>query len=212
MRIKTFLLTLLITSVAFSQKPQTFAYVDMEYILQSIPEYQNAQKKLDNKVAQWRKGIEREEREINRLQDLLNNEKILLTEDLIFERQEDIDIKQLNLSKKKARYFGAEGSLFLMRQQLVQPIQDEVYNAIQLVVKKKKYDFVIDRSSDLIILHANPKYDISKLVVSYIVKSQKEIEQEEAKQKKQEAKAKLKKRLEEQKAKREEREKQIIHR
>ena len=209
---KITLLIVFVSCVCSAQKPQTIAYVDMEYILQNIPDYEKAQLKLDSKAAQWRKKIERSEKEISKLKLDLSNEKILLTEDLVVERQEDIYIKENELSKLRAEYFGTKGAYFELRKQLVQPIQDEVYNAIQQIVAKKKYDFVFERTSDLILLHANPKYDISKTVISYITKSEKEREKEEAKLKKEQSKEALQKRIEEQKRKKAEKESKIIHR
>jgi Skp family chaperone for outer membrane proteins len=209
---KITLLIIFISCICSGQKPQRIAYIDMEYILQNIPEYEKAQLKLDSKASQWRKKIERSEKEIEKLKFDLNNEKILLTEDLILERQEDIQIKETELSKVRASYFGTKGAYFEMRKQLVQPIQDEVYNAIQKVVVKKKYDFVFDRTSDLILLHANPKYDISKIVISYITKSEKEREKEEAKIKKEQTKDALQKRIDDQKKRKKEKESKIIHR
>lgn len=195
-----------------AQKPQTIAYIDMEYILENLPKYNEAQKKLDNKVAGWRQKIERAENEIATLKAELLNEQILLTDDLILDKKETIKTKEIELQKTRATYFGSEGSLFLLRQQLVQPIQDEVYNAIQAIIKRKRYDFVFDRSSDLVMLHANPKYDISKTVITYMTKSKKQIEAEESKLKKAKTKAALKKRIEEQKTRREQKKSKIIHR
>ena len=146
--------------------------------------------------------------QIMQLKNNLLHEKILLTEELILEREQEIKIKEFDLKKIEARYFGVKGSLYLMRKQLVQPIQDQVFNAIQTIVKQKKYDFVIDRSSELILLHANPKYDISKLVIKYINKSKKEIEIEEAKSKKKATKDALQKRIEALKEKRKQKQKE----
>jgi len=209
---KVILLIFIASGLLNAQKPQTIAYIDMEYILESIPAYEEAQRKLESKVGQWRQNIEKREVVIEKLKSDLADEKILLTDDLILEKKEDIYIKEVELKKLEARYFGVEGSLFEMRQQLVQPIQDEVYNAIQIIVKKKRYDFVIDRSSDLILLHANKKYDISKIVIAYITKSKKEIKIEEAKLKKKKSKDALQKRIEAQKARRAKKESKVIHR
>jgi Skp family chaperone for outer membrane proteins len=207
-----YILTLLTAGFLCAQKPQTIAYIDMEYILESIPAYKKAQKKLDNKVATWRKEIDEETSLIEEMKAALRNEKILLTEDIISERNENIQLKEIALHKKKATYFGEEGSLFLLRQQLVKPIQNDVYNAIQRIVKRKKYDFVVDRSSDLVLLHANPKYDISKIVIAYITKSIKEQEIEERKEKKSKTKEALQKRIEDQRRRSKENEKKIIRR
>ena len=203
-----FVCFLFIGFFVFGQKPQTIAYIDMEYILENVPAYQEAEKKLSAKAEQWTNTLDTAEKQIMQLKNNLLHEKILLTEELILEREQEIKIKMFDLKKIEARYFGVEGSLYLMRKQLVQPIQDQVYNAIQTIVKQKKYDFVIDRSSELILLHANPKYDISKLVIKYINKSKKEIEIEEAKSKKKATKDALQKRIEALKEKRKQKQKE----
>lgn len=205
---KIFVCFLFIGFFVFGQKPQTIAYIDMEYILENVPAYQEAEKKLSAKAEQWTNTLDTAEKQIMQLKNNLLHEKILLTEELILEREQEIKIKEFDLKKIEARYFGVEGSLYLMRKQLVQPIQDQVYNAIQTIVKQKKYDFVIDRSSELILLHANPKYDISKLVIKYINKSKKEIEIEEVKSKKKATKDALQKRIEALKEKRKQKQKE----
>jgi Skp family chaperone for outer membrane proteins len=192
----------LIGFLGYGQKPQKIAFIDMEYILEHVPSYVEAEKKLGLKANQWRNTIEKNEKEISRLRSNLYHEKILLTEELVLEKEQEIKIKEFELKKLQAQYFGAEGSLFLMRQQLVQPIQDQVFNAIQTIVKRKKYDFVIDRSSDFILLHANPKFDISKLVIKYMTQSEKEIKREETRLRKAAKKEALQKRIEAQKQKR----------
>jgi len=203
-----FVCFLFIGFFVFGQKPQTIAYIDMEYILENVPAYQEAEKKLSAKAEQWTNTLDTAEKQIMQLKNNLLHEKILLTEELILERKQEIKIKEFDLKKIEARYFGVEGSLYLMRKQLVQPIQDQVFNAIQTIVKQKKYDFVIDRSSELILLHANPKYDISKLVIKYINKSKKEIEIEEVKSKKKATKDALQKRIEALKEKRKQKQKE----
>ena len=156
-----------------AQKPQRVAYIDMNYILENVPEYVNAQSQLDSKVKTWQKKLEVLTAEIEQMNTDLSNEKTLLTKDLINEREEDIDIKQQELSRLQQAYFGPTGDLFQMRKQLVKPVQDQVYNAIQDIAGKKRYDFVFDKSSDLILLYSNSKYDISELVLNAIVKNRK---------------------------------------
>jgi len=156
-----------------AQKPQRVAYIDMNYILENVPEYVNAQSQLDSKVKTWQKKLEVLSAEIEQMNTDLSNEKTLLTKDLINEREEDIDIKQQELSRLQQAYFGPTGDLFQMRKQLVKPVQDQVYNAIQDIAGKKRYDFVFDKSSDLILLYSNSKYDISELVLNAIVKNRK---------------------------------------
>lgn len=156
-----------------AQKPQRVAYIDMNYILENVPEYVNAQSQLDSKVKTWQKKLEVLTAEIEQMNTDLSNEKTLLTKDLISEREEDIDIKKQELSRLQQAYFGPTGDLFHMRKQLVKPVQDQVYNAIQDIAGKKRYDFVFDKSSDLILLYSNSKYDISELVLNAIVKNRK---------------------------------------
>ena len=98
----------------------------------------------------------------------LANEKIILTKDLIEEKEEEITIKQGQLRRLESLYFGPNGDLFSLRKQLVKPIQDRVYNAIQTIAAKKRYDFVFDKSSELVLLYSNKKYDISDLILRAI--------------------------------------------
>lgn len=156
-----------------AQKPQRVAYIDMNYILENVPEYAAAQAQLDNKIKTWQQKLDVLSDEIEQLKTDLSNEKSLLTKELIREREEDIDIKEQELKRLQQAYFGPTGDLFQMRKQFVKPIQDQVYNAIQDIATKKRYDFVLDKSSDLILLYSNSKYDISELVLNAIVKNRK---------------------------------------
>ena len=167
---KIFLLIVLLFSVTtfWSQRNQIIAYIDMEYILENVPEYIQAQNTLDSKVAKWRNKIDKQARHIEVLKSDLANEKAILTKDLIEEKEEEITIKQEELRRLESLFFGPKGDLFLVRKQLVKPIQDQVYNAIQSIAKRKKYDFVFEKSSDLVMLYSNKKYDISELVLSTI--------------------------------------------
>jgi len=169
---------LVIVFICFSflvhaQKPQRIAYIDMNYILENVPEYAAAQAQLDNKVRTWQQKLDVLSDEIEQMKTDLSNEKSLLTKELISEREEDIDIENQELSRLQQAYFGPTGDLFQMRKQFVKPVQDQVYNAIQDIATKKRYDFVLDKSSDLIMLYSNSKYDISELVLNSIVKNRK---------------------------------------
>lgn len=169
---KVFLtIVLLITvTIGVSQKSHRIAYIDMEYILENVPEYLEAQNTLDEKVAKWRKRLDKEARNIQVLTSDLANEKAILTKDLIEEREEEIALKQEELRRLESLYFGPNGDMFQLRKQLVKPIQDQVYNAVQGIATRKKYDFVFDKSSDLIVLYSNKKHDISELVLKSINK------------------------------------------
>jgi len=159
--------------IVSAQKPQKVGYIDMNYILENVPEYVNAQAQLDTKVKTWQQKLDGLSKEINQMNTELTNEKPLLTTELINEREEDITIKEQELKRLQQAYFGPTGDLFQMRKQLAEPVQDQVYNAIQDIAKKKRYDFVLDKSSDLILLYSNSKFDISELVLNTIVKNRK---------------------------------------
>lgn len=163
----------LVGFLAAAQKPQRVAYVDMNYILENVPEYRDAQSQLDSKVKTWQKKLDDLSGEIEQLKTDLSNEKSLLTTELIREREEDIDIKEQELKRLQQAYFGPTGDLFQLRKQLVRPVQDQVYNAVQTIAANKNYDFVLDKSSDLILLYSNDKFDISELVLNSIVKNRK---------------------------------------
>ena len=171
---KILLFAFLISSFASNaQKAQRIGYIDMEYILENIPEYKEAQTKINAKAISWQNNIETKQHEIEALKAELNNEKVLLTEELIFEKEEDIQILEFDLKNLQANYFGINGDLYFLRQQLVQPIQDLVFNSVQDIAKKRKYDFVLDNSSSLIMLYTNKAYNISELVLTSITRSKK---------------------------------------
>ena len=169
--------------MANAQKAQRVAYIDMNYILENIPEYVDAQTKLDGKIIKWQLKLDDLSDEINTLKTDLSNEKPLLTKELITEREEDIYIKQQELKRLQVSYFGPTGDLFQLRKQLAKPVQDHVYNAVQEIAKRKRYDFVLDKSSDLIILYSNSKFDISEQVLNSIVKGRKRQELDDKKRK-----------------------------
>ena len=174
MRNLTTLIVLLFTiQLGTAQKRQQVAYIDMEYILENVPEYVTAQDNLNAKIKTWKSELTKLERYIEVLKTDLANEKAILTQDLVDEREEDILIKQEELARLESLYFGPNGDMFFLRKQLIKPVQDLIYNSVQEISKRKKYDFVFDKSSELVMLYSNKKYDISELVLASIVKDRK---------------------------------------
>ncbi|MCK5637372.1 MAG: OmpH family outer membrane protein, partial [Flavobacteriaceae bacterium] len=175
MKVKKSLIVLLFffSFISFAQKGQRVAYIDMNYILENVPEYVDAQSKLDSKISKWQQKLDVLSKEIETQKIDLSNEKSLLTKELIREYEEDILIKENELRRLQNAYFGPTGDLFQLRNQLAKPVQDQVYNAVQEIAVRKKYDFVLDKSSDLILLYSNNKFDISELVLNTIVKGRK---------------------------------------
>ena len=151
-------LVILSSTAVWAQK---FAYVDSDYILSQIPDFTQAQSQLDKMSAMWQGEIESLFSDIDALQVALNAEKILLTDEMIADREKVIEDKKTEARMLQQKYFGPEGELFKKRLELIKPLQDQVYNAIQSVAKKRKYDIVFDKSSELIMLYTNPKVDIS---------------------------------------------------
>ncbi len=174
-------LAIVFSTVTVAQKPQRIGYIDMEYILENVPEYNDAQSRLNAKVATWQQKLDGIKREIEIMKTDLSNEKPLLTQELINEREEDIQIKEEDLRKLQAAYFGPTGDLYLLRKQLIKPVQDQIYNAVQNIAINKKYDIVLDKSSDLIMLYANKRFDVSELVLNSIVRGRKKAQLEEKK-------------------------------
>ena len=175
------ILVLFFSFMTSAQKAQRIAYIDMNYILENIPEYVEAQSKLDGKIKKWQIKLDNLSSEVKKLETDLSNEKPLLTKELITEREEDIEIKKGELKHLQISYFGPTGDLYQLRKQLAKPVQDHVYNAIQEIAKRKRYDFVLDKSSDLIILYSNSKFDISEQVLNSIVKGRKRQELDDKK-------------------------------
>jgi Skp family chaperone for outer membrane proteins len=194
---KIFFVTVLLLTVSFAtaQKNQKIAFIDMEYILENVPEYLEAQNTLDTKVQKWKKRLDDQARFIEVLKTDLATEKGILTKDLIEENEEEITLKQDELRRLESLYFGPQGDMFMLRKQLVKPVQDQIYNAIQNIAARKKYDFVFDKSSDLVMLYSNKKYDISELILRSIDKTRKIDEKKAPKELSEKQKAVIEKKI-----------------
>jgi len=158
----------------FSQARGTrIGYIDMEYILQNVPEYTEANNQLEEKTQKWKVELETKKNEINTLKESLKNEKILLTKELIEEREEEILYLETELSEYQQKRFGPNGDFIIQKAILVKPIQDQVFTAIQDIAEARKFDMILDKSSDLTILFAAKNLDISDLVVRTLTRSAK---------------------------------------
>ncbi|MFK5880415.1 MAG: OmpH family outer membrane protein [Flavobacteriaceae bacterium] len=185
----TSMIVLLVSTTSFAQRGQKIGYVDLEYILENIPEYAQAQAQLDQKVVKWQQKLDKLKAEIETMKIDLSNEKALLTGALIEERLEDIAIVEEEFKKTEMAYFSSDGDLFFYRKLLVKPIQDQVYNAVQEIGEARKYEIIFDKSSDLIMLYTSKKADISDLVLKSIVRAEKTNARSEKVKKKNEAAA-----------------------
>jgi len=156
-----------------AQRGVRIGYIDMEYILDNVPEYIEASTKLDGKVQRWKADIDKKQQEIDLLKLTLTNERVLLTKELIEEREEEIKIKEDEMIAYQQNRFGSGGDLVIQRRQLVQPIQDQVFNIVQEVAEGKKYDFIFDKSADVVMLFAAKRNDISDIVLRSINRAEK---------------------------------------
>ena len=154
--------------MAEAQRGVRLGYIDMEYILESVPEYTEATVQLEGKVQRWKQDIDKKQKEIDQMKLNLANERVLLTKELIDEREEEIQIKEDEMLQYQKDRFGPNGDLMIQRRQLVQPIQDQVFNIVQEVAEGKKYDFIFDKSADVVMLFAAKRNDISDLVLRSI--------------------------------------------
>lgn len=164
-KMKNTLVILLVLFTATITKAQRFAYVDTEYILENIPEYKEAQEELDKLSIEWQKQLERRYSEIDKMYKNYQAEQILLTEDMKTKREEEIIKKEKEAKEYQKQKFGVDGELFQKRQELVKPIQDKVYQAVQDVANISSLDIVFDKSSGLTVLYSNAKYNKSDAVL-----------------------------------------------
>jgi len=151
-----------------AQRGVRIGYIDMEYILESVPEYTEASTQLEGRVERWRQDIERMSKEIDQMKLNLSNERVLLTTELVEEREEEIKLKEDEMLKYQQDRFGPNGDLVIQRKQLVQPIQDQVFNIVQEIAENRKYDFIFDKSADIVMLFAAERNDISDQVLRSI--------------------------------------------
>ena len=154
----------LATSFASAQK---FALVDMEYIMNNIPAYERANEQLNQQSKKWQAEVEALDNEAQNLYRTYQNEAVFLSETQKKEREQAIVAKEKEASELKKKYFGPEGELFKKRESLLQPIQDEVYNAIKSVADSRGFQMILDRASETSgIIFASPAIDVSNEVLS----------------------------------------------
>ena len=162
---KKILLLLAISFSTLSIQAQKFAYVDTDYILNKIPDFKQAQDKLDGLSADWQKEIENKYADVEQMYRAYQQEQVLLTDDMKEKREDAIIKKETDAKNLQKKYFGPEGDLYQKRQELIKPIQDKIYDTIQQLAADNKYAIIFDSSSDLIMLYKNNNYDKSDKVL-----------------------------------------------
>ena len=142
-------------------KAQRYAVIDTKYILSKLPEYQKAQKQLDDISNLWQAEIDQKSTQLEKLRSDYEAEKVMLSDDLKQKREDQIFNTDKDLRDLQRKRFGFEGDLFKKRQELIKPIQDKVYDAIQKLAVSKLYDFILDKSEGITVIFADPKLDKS---------------------------------------------------
>jgi len=151
--------------VAATAQAQKYAIIDTRYILDKMPDYKTAQSQLDDIAADWQKDIDAQQAELDRMYKAYEAEQVMLSDDLKKKREDQLFNKEKGLRDLQRKRFGFEGDLFKKRQELIKPIQDKVYNAVQKMAVQRGYDFVLDKSEGITIIFADPKLDKSEDVL-----------------------------------------------
>ncbi len=152
--------------IGFSVSAQKFAYVDTEYILQNIPEYNSAQTRIDALTTEWQKEIEAKYAEIDKMYRNYQNEAMLLPDEMKRKREEEIIAREKEVKDLQQKRFGQNGDLFKKREELIKPIQEKIYTALQDVATAGNYAVVFDKAGSISLLYTNPKFDISEEVLA----------------------------------------------
>ncbi|UTW65063.1 OmpH family outer membrane protein [bacterium SCSIO 12643] len=162
--LKNFLIIVMLFA-APSLFAQRYAYVDSKYILENMDEYKEAQLEIDAMSKRWQETIEAKMAELDRMRRAYEAEKILLTDELKKQREQEIKDKEQEIRDYQRAKFGVNGELFKKRQELIQPLQDDIFNAIKELAKERSYALIFDKGTNTNILFADPKYDKSDVIL-----------------------------------------------
>ncbi|GAL80766.1 outer membrane protein H precursor [Algibacter lectus] len=162
----------MLTLSVHAQRGVSLAYIDSEYILENVPEYQEATAQLNEKADKWKNEIQAKLLTVEQKRKDLSNEKALLTAELIKEREEDITFEENEILDYQQKRFGPNGDLFIQKRQLMQPVQDQIFAAVQTIVAARKYQLVLDKANGGMLYVAN-SLDISDQVLRSITRTSK---------------------------------------
>ena len=163
---KAIMILAVFCSLAVTGSAQKFALIDMEYILKSIPAYEMANEQLKQVSTRWQRDIETKAKEAETLFNNYKSEQVYLSKEQQSKKEEEVVAKEKEVAELRRKYFGPEGELYKKRESLMQPIQDDIYNAVKKISEEKGYQMVIDRASDASIIFASPRIDISNEVLT----------------------------------------------
>ncbi|MGA0414550.1 MAG: OmpH family outer membrane protein [Flavobacteriaceae bacterium] len=155
------------------QRGVRIGYIDMALILENVDEYKEASRLLDERIVTWKKEIELKKMQLKQYQDQLEAERILLTDELIADRELEIKDFASEIILLQEKRFGPQGDRIIQRNKLLKPIQDQVLAIVQEIAVERKYDFIFDRSANIVMLYSSKNYDISDLVLKRLNREQK---------------------------------------
>ena len=158
---KLFLSTLFAAGVLVNAYAQRYAIIDTKYILGKLPEYKTAQQKLDQFSEQWQQEIDKKSADLDKMYKNFDAEQVMLSDELKKKREDELYNKEKELRDLQKKRYGYEGDIFKKRQELIKPIQDKVYSAVQRIAVAKLYDFILDKSEGITVIFADPKLDRS---------------------------------------------------
>ena len=153
-------------AIAFGASAQKFALIDMEYILKNIPAYEMANEQLNQISQRWQKEVEAKANEAQTMYKNYQSDMVFLTDEKKTKKEAEIVAKEKEATELRYKYFGPEGELYKKRQSLMQPIQDEIYNAVKKVSDERGYQCIFDRASSANIIYASPRIDVSNEVLA----------------------------------------------
>jgi len=165
---KRILLILSIFIFAGSSQAQKFAYVDSQFILEHIPEYKQAKEEIDNLSYQWQEDIEAAYQKIDKLYRAYQTDKVLLTDKMRQAREDEIIQKEKEVKELQQQRFGTDGDLYKKQEELIRPIQNLIYTAVQEYAEKGKYSVIFDKSSDLLMLYSDENLDKSEKILDQL--------------------------------------------
>jgi outer membrane protein len=162
---KLLFIALTVLATSFTASAQRYAIIDTKYILDKVPAYKEADKKLADIAQGWQKEIDTKQAELDQMYKNFDAEQYMLSDELKKKREDQLFNKEKEVRELQKKRFGYEGDLFKERQKLVKPVQDKVYNAVQKMAVNRGYDFILDKSEGITVIFADPKLDKSDEVL-----------------------------------------------
>ncbi|MEQ9230504.1 MAG: OmpH family outer membrane protein [Cyclobacteriaceae bacterium] len=159
------LLALIIILSAYSSFGQKFGYVDMNYILGRMPEYKEAQVEVEKLAKGWEDEIQKMYQQAEKMQTDLKAQEVLLTKEMFEERQAEIDNKWKEIKEYQKQIFGFDGLYFLKKKETIKPVQDRVFEAVEIVAKNNRLQIVFDKSGELVMIYTDPIHDYTDYVL-----------------------------------------------